>query len=102
MTTTIIQRVASGLVISAFAVILALAVPHSAKAWYGGNYYHSYPPAPNFYTIPSVQVVYPNGYYQNYFVPTVRFFPAPAPLPVVTQYYPPYYQTPVPVYNHNW
>ncbi|MFA6432435.1 MAG: hypothetical protein WCV82_01290 [Candidatus Paceibacterota bacterium] len=47
---------------------------------YGGGYnyggYNNYPPAPSPRTIPTVQVVYPNGYFYNYYVPTVRYFPA--------------------------
>ncbi len=56
---------------------------------YGYNGYHNYngnaynggyayvPPTYQIPTrnIPAVQVIYSNGYYQNYFVPTVRYFP---------------------------
>ena len=96
MINTNTSRTLTGAAIFGFAMVLLLSVPQHAHAWggynnggYNGGYVsHSYPPAPNFYTIPSVQVVYSNGYYQNYFVPTVRYFPAVNPLPVPTTYYP--------------
>jgi len=105
MTNNIIARGLAGVAVLGLALTIVLTVPQSAHAWggygygngYGNSYYNSYnnnhgynpyPPAPSYYTIPSVQVTYANGYYQNYFVPTVRYFPAPAPLPVYTTYYP--------------
>lgn len=66
---------------------------------YSYNNYNNpiYPPAPSPRTIPTVQVVYGNGYYHNNFVPTVRYFP---PQQV---YQPPMYQPPVynPPYRPN-
>ena len=90
MTKTTISRILTGIAAAAFAFALVLSVPSAAHASYGYGYntYHPYPPAPSYYTIPSVQVVSANGYYQNYFVPTVRYFQAPNPLPVPTTYYP--------------
>lgn len=44
------------------------------NAVYNGGYY--YPTYPSPLTIPTVQVVYANGYYNNYYVPTVTYFPA--------------------------
>ncbi|MDB5238678.1 MAG: hypothetical protein JWO00_13 [Candidatus Parcubacteria bacterium] len=118
MTNTITTRIFAGMATFGLAIALFLAVPHDAKAggysygggsncgcgysYNGGGYTYNnggysygndhqsyqYPPAPNYYTIPSVQVTYANGYYQNYFVPTVRYFPAPFPVAVPTTYYP--------------
>ena len=88
MTKTTISRILTGIAAAAFAFALVLSVPSAAHAnsYYGypGYYGNAYPPAPNLYTIPSVQVVYANGYYQNYYVPTVRYFPAVNPVPVPT------------------
>ncbi|MGC9605712.1 MAG: hypothetical protein ABSF56_03090 [Minisyncoccia bacterium] len=42
---------------------------------WGNGYGNSYPPAPTHYNTGTFQVTYPNGYYYNYFVPTVRYFP---------------------------
>jgi hypothetical protein len=88
-----IYRIAAFLGFAAvFVVVIGLSAPKSALAWGGyNNYYgggYGYPYVPSYNTIPSVQVVYANGYYQNYYVPTVRYFPAPSPLPVYTTYYP--------------
>ncbi len=110
MTNTIVSRAMAGMAVAAFAFALFLAVPKAAHAGFydcngscfTGSGYRVYPPAPTFYNTPSVQVTYSNGYYQNYFVPTVRYFPAPYPTPVTTVYYPPYFQSPVPTYHRHW
>lgn len=56
---------------------------YNRGSYYGGgygygynNYYNNYyPSAPMHRATPTVQVVYPNGYFYNYYIPTSRYLP---------------------------
>ncbi len=98
MTNTTISRAIAGTAVFGFAMALFLAIPQAANAttysnnypnYYGSGYQSPiYPPAPTYLNTPTVQVTYSNGYYTNYFVPTVRYYPPVYTIPVPTVYNP--------------
>jgi hypothetical protein len=82
MIKNIISKVAVSAAVMAVAAVAFVSVPLSALAYgghgggnNGGGYgYNSYPPAPTFANNGAVQVVYPNGFYSTYFVPTATYY----------------------------